>query len=312
MRICNISFDDYANFAHENANALRSVGVDCLDFKRVKHPFSYTSESEKVSISRIQKEILEADIIQLFHSDSTFLNFCVENNKRVVVYHTGTTYRLNPILCNRIFNDKVERCFTDQCEFIGLGMKNETYIATAVNTDSIVPNAETPINLFAHYPSNSAVKGTEEIKRMLFEELNKNIVSQDISKIVGLYDIDTCKVDHKNQLIRMSNCDCYIELFNLSQSGKQYGCFGVTAFEAAALGCIVITNNVRQDVYKNTYGDCGLIIVNTEEDFKEAIRDVLHITPVEILKKRERSRNWVEKNHSYKATGEYLKKCLNL
>ena len=28
MRIINISYDDYANFAHENANSLRAVGVE--------------------------------------------------------------------------------------------------------------------------------------------------------------------------------------------------------------------------------------------------------------------------------------------
>jgi len=107
MRICNISFDDYSNFSHDNANALRSVGIDCKDFKRVKHPFDYGTESKVATTEEIKREISKADIVQLFHSDSTWLDLAWSLGKRVFVYHTGTTYRMNPIHCNSIFNNKV-------------------------------------------------------------------------------------------------------------------------------------------------------------------------------------------------------------
>ena len=302
MKICNISFDDYANFAHENANALRSVGIECKDLKRVKHPFSYGTESKVATSSEIEREIKKADIVQLFHSDSTWLDYAYSLGKRIFIYHTGTTYRMNPIHCNSIFNGKVEACFTDQCEFIGLGMKNETYIATTLNTDKYKPiekEVKTPY-LVAHYPSNPGVKGTDKIVEML-----SNIE-------VANFTINTDRISHKSQIERMQLCDIYVELFAPFQHGKQYGCFGVTAFEAASLGKIVFTNNSNEKVYSDAYGECALIITNTEKDFISKMEWILQLNEKHIVNLQEQSRNWIIKNHSYKATGLRLKKLLNI
>lgn len=302
MRVLSISYDDYANFAHENANSLRAVGIDCIDLKRVKHPFSYGTESKVATSTEIQNQIKKADIVQLFHSDHTWLNYAYELGKRVFVYHTGTGYRLNPDNCNTIFNDKVERCFTDQCEFIGLGMKNETYIATAINTDKYKPSnnvISAPYKAY-HFPSNPSVKGTEKIKEMLLKIEN------------GIFKVNEDKVSHEAQIERMSECDIYIELFAPTQHGKPYGCFGVTAFEAAALGKIVFTNNIRQKVYSDAYGDCALIIANTELDFIQKMKWILGLNEKHIVNLQEQSRNWVIQNHSYIATGLRLKKLLNI
>lgn len=302
MRIINISYDDYANFAHENANSLRAVGVDCIDLKRVKHPFSYGTESKVATSTEIQNQIKKADIVQLFHSDHTWLDYAYNLGKRIVVYHTGTAYRQNPENCNNIFNEKVERCFTDQCEFIGLGMKNETYIATAINTYKFKPSnkaVSAPYKAY-HFPSNPTVKGTEKIKEMMLKIEN------------GIFKVNEDRVNHLVQMERMSECDIYIELFAPTQHGKPYGCFGVTAFEAAALGKIVFTNNIRQKVYSDAYGDCALIIANTELDFIQKMKWVLGLNEKHIVNLQEQSRNWVVQNHSYIATGLRLKKLLNI
>lgn len=301
MKVLNISYDDYANFAHENANALRSVGVDCLDVKRVKHVFGYNTESKLVSDNEIFALIDKYDIIQLFHSYDKFLNYAFERDKKIFVYHTGTTYRQNSEHYNKVFNDKVEIAFTDQCEFIGLGMKNETYIATAINTDLLKPiNLDKREHLFGHYPSNPTVKGTDKIMQMC----------ADVKGIYDLLNVSTTLVSSSEQYKRMAKCACYIELFNLNQLGKQYGCYGVTAFEASALGCMVITNNVRQDVYKKFYGDCALIIANSEVEFKEAVKRVAGMSDLELKEACNKVRKWLVNKHSYKATGNYLKKYL--
>jgi hypothetical protein len=300
MKILNLSYDDYANFAHENANALRSVGIDVMDLKKIKHPFSYDSESKIATSSEIKRAIEKSDLIQLFHTDSTWLKYAYDLGKRVVVYHTGTTYRQNSEFCNKIFNSYVERCFTDQCEFIGLGMKNETYIATAINTEKFKPihkEVSDPY-LIAHYPSNKFVKGTDKISEML-------------SKIEGAnFTINTERVSHENQIMRMNLCDIYIELFAPKQGEKQYGCFGVTAFESAALG--KITNNSNQKAYSDAYGKCSLLIANTEEEFMNFLNVLIDMQPFEIISLQQEARNWVVEKHSYQATGNYLKKCLNL
>ena len=61
MKVLNISFDDHANFSHENANSLRCIGIECKDLKRVKHPFSYGTESKLATSSEIEREIKKSD-----------------------------------------------------------------------------------------------------------------------------------------------------------------------------------------------------------------------------------------------------------
>lgn len=301
MRILNLSYDDYANFAHENANALRSIGVECDDLKKVKHSFAYKTESKLADSDKIKRAIAKADVVQLFHSDSTWLDYCVSAGKRITVFHTGTNYRMNPTHLNSIFNGKAERCFTDQCEFIGLGMKNETYIATAIDTDSIKPAFWKTIKPFmaAHYPSNPGVKGSVKIIEMV----------KSIENTAFLYS-DTI-IKHANQLERMNNCDVYIELFNTKQNGKPYGCFGVTAFEAAALGKVVITNNINTKAYADSYGDCALVIANCETTFKTKLEWLLGLSEKDMLYLQNQSREWVVNKHSYQATGNKLIKLLS-
>lgn len=303
MKVINLAFDDYANFSYDNCQALRSVGVYAHSYKRVAHAFSYESQSQVVSAEAIPKLIKDADLVQLMHSDSTWLELCVSLGKRVVVYHTGTGYRMNPDVMNDTFNPHVERSFTDQCEFIGLGMKNETYIATAIDTDRFKPRPWLVNDKYtvAHYPSNPGVKGTLEIIKMMGN------VKTPHNFICG-----TDRVTHIEQMRRMSQCDVYVELFKPEMNGKPYGCYGVTAFEAAAMGKIVVTNNIRPDVYKEAYGDSELFIANTERDFVGALDYILGHNTHYIKTKHLAAREWVVNKHSYKATGARLSKLLNL
>ena len=302
MKILNLSYDDYANYAHENANALRATGAYCVDLKRIKHSFGYESESKVSSTDEIKKQIKQADIVQLFHSDSTWLNYAFDLGKKIYVYHTGTTYRQNSQHCNNIFNPFVNAAFTDQCEFIGLGMKNEKYIATAINTDKFkCLNWKVSEKYFiAHYPSNPIVKGTGKIKQML-DELN-----------ISSYNIDTTILAHSKQMQRMSDCDIYIELFSPYQNGKPYGCFGVTAFEAASLGKLVVTNNIRNDVYEKEYGESPFFIANCETKFKSVLQYLLIQEKNKIKELQEKTRELMIQRHSYVSSGNYLKKALDL
>lgn len=307
MKIVSICYDDHANFMHDNTEALISVGINAISFKRRAHPFGYKKESPIGTNDDIIRAIKESDIVQLFHSDHTWLDYAHKLGKRIVVYHTGTAYRLNPEACNTIFNNKVETCFTDQCEFIGLGMKNETYIATAIDTENIIPDLSNckEWSLFAHFPSNAGVKGSEKILEMM-----NHVLDGTVDDTTFKYGFE--QLPHQQQLARMNQCYCYIEMFAPTQHGKPYGCYGVTAFEAAALGKYVITNNIHQKVYENAYGFCPFVICNTEEEFISKTIDIMHLDSYEMMHRMSITRGWIEKKHSYKATGEYLKKCLNL
>lgn len=304
MKIINLSYDDYANFSYNNCMALRSVGIDCNSYKRIRHQFGYEDQCKIVSMDQILDLIKDADIVQLMHSDNTWLNICADLGKRVVVYHTGTAYRNNPDNMNTFFNPIVEKCFTDQCEFIGLGMKNETYTTVAIDTDKFKPLPWLVSGPFTigHYPSNPEVKGTVSIVQMIKKLKQPN-------KFV--YAID--RVNHVSQIRRMSQCDIYIEMFKPILNCRPYGCYGVTAFEAASMGKIVITNNIREDVYYNYYQvEPALFIANTENTFLSLVDDILNSSKDEIKKMQQYSREWVIEKHSYKAIGERIARELKI
>lgn len=301
MKVLNIAYDDYANFSFDNANAMKSVGIDAHSIKMVPHLFGYTNQSDVVTTSKMIEEIQKADIIQVMHSFTHGLELALKcGKKRIMVYHTGTPYRNNKVGMNDAFNKHVEISFTDQTEFIGTGMKNEQYIATAIDVNKYPYHGvfpEQPFK-FAHYPSNFDVKGSQKIIDMM-------------SELTTLY-CSAEKVSHEIQLERMEACDIYIELFKPTLNGKPYGCFGVTAFEAAAMGKIVITNNIREQVYRDAYGECPFIIANDEEGFKNAVLTLMAQSPQSIEMHQYKTRAWLIKNHSYQATGNRLKQLLHL
>jgi len=299
MKVLNLSHNDYACFSLNNAKALRSVGVDCKCMTETAHVFHYSEYPEIAPLSKMIQAAHDVDIIQIFHSSVSILQAVKRLNKRIMVYHTGTNYRARHMKMNGIFNPVVERTFIDSPEFYNLGAKNITYIATAIDTDKIqAVHAGNSSPIFAHYPSLPDTKGTVKI----IEMMAKNPDAQFI--------YSTQKLSHEDNLKRMSHCDVYIELFAPKQGDNTYGSFGVTAFEAAAMGKTVITNSLFHNVYQESYGTSGwLLIANTEEQFIEYVRRIVE-HGIDIARERY-TRSWIESFHSYKATGEYLLKFLD-
>jgi glycosyltransferase involved in cell wall biosynthesis len=302
MKVLNVAVSDWANYSYCNAAALRSVGVDAVSVKIQPHVFGYDKQCKVCLDAEIKAAIDKATIVQLMHSNDRYLKYAKSKGKRVFVYHTGTNYRNNPAGMNTIFNPYVEAAFTDQTEFIGLGMKNQQYVPVAIDV------AKYPRNYYeggrlkiAHFPSNAEVKGTEEIVKM-------------ISGLEGDFDFlySTDNVDNKAQVARMDACDIYVELFKPYLNGKVYGCYGVTAFEAVALGKIVITQNMRTWVYKKFYGDCPLVIANNETDFVDHIKRLINTPQLEIIQMQRNAREWIVQKHSFEATGKRLKNLLGI
>lgn len=306
VKILNVTVNDWANFSHDNANALRSVGLNCQDVKIVPHSFKYSQESVILKQDRIRDKMNEADIIQIFHTDTLMLDLVKSINyskKRIFVYYCDSRYRSNPLHYNKLFNPFVERSFIALGEFAGLGAKNETYIVGAINVDSIPKFGHQIEGLYklAHYPSNHEVKGTDKIIELL-----KNIRPEFDFK----YSID--KVSHPDQQKRMNDCDIYIELFKPVLNGKEYGSWGITAMEAAAAGKVVVTQNLNHDVYLNTYKYCPLVICNTESDFVENIENLLSLSNSDVSQIQTNTYNWINEKHSYVATGTRLKQIFGL
>jgi len=298
MRVLNLCRHDWSNFSHENANALRSVGVQAVDIKTNPHKFAYATESMICDYTEIMAQAEKADIIQIMHTDDRMYEWVEKLGKRVMVYHTGTGYRQKPDYYNVIFRN-VEKTFIDSPEFYNLGAKNIVYCATAIDTRTILySDPHNSKTTFAHFPSKPHVKGTPRVLEM-------------ISKIPGIeFIFDTKQVPWRENIDRISKCDVYIELFAPMQDGKKYGSFGVTAFEAAALGKIVVTNSTHHLVYKKFYGDSELVIANNEYEFTRAVTMLMSMTAEEIDRKKLSTYRWVCGYHSYEATGNYLLKYL--
>lgn len=298
MKILNVSYQDYANFAYNNATALVAAGVDAKSICRKPHQFSYEKQSESVTETTMEWEIKNADVIQIFHSFEGALDICKKHEKKnVIVYHTGTKYRLNPAYYNDKFNPHVVAAFTDQCEFIGTGMKNEEYIATAVDDElfKMRPGIRDQSKLIiAHYPSNPGVKGTDKIREMLKPFADEFTII-----------IDEKVLPHEQNLKRIADCDVYIELFATEQHGKPYGCFGVTAFEAAALGKMVVTQNICPDVYDKNYGARPFVYANTEADFHYTF-DQLIRNPGSATSSGHYARILTQQRHSYESAGKRI------
>lgn len=294
MRVLNISTADNANFAHDNARALISVGVDCEDVKTSRHPFRYNTESAIMSIRQITDKAREFDVLQIFHSEPRILQAVRNLGKTLVVYNTGSIYRVNPTAYNNLFNPYVSKTISALGELVDLGAKNETYIVGAIDVPPLV-NTRTAFK-FAHYPSNAKVKGTAEI--------TKAMVGYDFH-----YNTDIVKFS--TQLLRMQMCRVYIELFKPELNGKPYGSFGITALEAAAMGKVVVTQNLSKDVYTKYYGECPLILCDTLEAFKTNIKMLDELSDNELRALQLKTYDWVERNHSYNATGLRIKSILD-
>lgn len=297
MKVLNLAECDYANFSHENAKALRSIGIDCEDLVKSKHPFGYATESKLASIQEMIEAMKTADVIQVMHSHPYLFELSKANGKaKIIVYHTGTRYREGHKELSILFEGYTQ--VSDQTEFFAIN-PNLHYIVSPVELE-LAPLVKDHLR-FAHYPSNPEVKGTAKILEMMSQFKNK------IDFRIG-----TKTVDHAQQLQRMANCDVYIELFKPELNGRPYGCFGVTALEAASMGRIVVTNNLYPEVYQKAYGRLPFTIANTEKVFSNSVKGLINLDLQMIRDTQRQTWEIMRENHSYKATGERILKVINL
>ena len=302
MKILNVSRNDWANFAYANLKALQAAGADATGFKEMPHGFNYSGELQILSEIDIASKIKEADIVQIFHSYEDYLPFC--KGKKVIVYHTGTGYRQAPERANSIFNPNVEFCFSDQTEFMNLGAKGVRYITTAIDTENIYPQKYVGDKIrIGHFPSKikGDLKGTSKIIDMLLECKDK-FDKENRFEIV----IDTKQRPHPDYLKKLQSVDIYVELFAPSQEGKEYGCYGVTAFEAAAMGKVVVTQNLHPEVYEKEFGATELLYANSRELFFQIMENLMESNSVQLQEKADKTRLWAVDKHSYKAMGKHL------
>ena len=309
MRILNITQTDWANYGFNNMMALRIAGADADGCKFRPHGFHYENEMDIVDEMEAIQKIRKADIIQIIHSDLHCFMLCKNIGKKIIIYHTGTGYRQNVLSYNEYFNSFVDFSITDQTEFMELGAKGIRYLTTAIGTERIFPQKEISGKIkIGHFPSKTKndLKGTSKILNMLYE-CKKLFDKEDRFEVIACLE----KIPHNKYLEKLQTCDIYVELFAPEQNGKPYGCYGVTAFEAAAMGKIVVTQNLYPDIYQKEFGGTELIYTNTKEIFMTIFEILMKQTEQELKTKQEMTRQWLVEKHSYPAIGKKLIGWLN-
>lgn len=280
MRVLLSSIKDWANVGWSFSQALKSVGVDAQAITVHPHAFRYPEQATLIFTQETYIEQVEqADVIIHMHSQYIDVDY---GNKRQFVFHGGTIYRERPDEVNAYFRSKVEGVLIQTHDLLGLGAKNEHWLLPCVDTDAIQPSDHTGGPIFAHYPRRPEVKGSELINSLMDGRA---------------YVYSGEAVSWKDNIKRMGECQVYIE-----ELAPPYE-WGVTALEAAALGRVVITDFKGLSQYEKTYGPCPLLVANTSDEFRGVLNN---LETIDIPALQVTTREWVEKQHSYKAVGGRL------
>lgn len=294
MKIGLLCSDDHANFMYNLWHSLNAINIDVVANKLTLHPFGYENQCPVILTSNIKEAYKDCDIVILVHSDWELLELL--DNKLIINYATGTKYRQSPELINSKFNAPITLIALPEFQ----SAPNYKYLVGGIDTDTLQPTGECskPIK-FGHYPSNKDIKGSLDIINLM----------QSIP-VQFRYSLD--RVSYSEQIERLKDCDVYIELMASTQGGKPYGSFGITCLEAAALGKIVITQNLNDNgLYNETYDIPPINFIKNKDDLKKVVLGLDNYSDSFILGQQLLTRNWVVNNHSYEATGKRLIKLLN-
>lgn len=248
----------------------------------------------------------------LWFQAETFIDTKADiSQKHVVVTLAGATMREKPEKVSAFFNPIVNATVAQFPTLMGLGAQNEHLIYYPVDTDFIKPdyNRRNPDKvIICHRPSSPASKGTRIVLDVI-RKLSNDPATKDRFIYTGETEADKKKVAHMDwldNLKRMSRCDVLIETIQLEIGGKPFGEWGNTALEGSALGKIVVTNSLNEDLYHREYGDLALWIANDADRLEYQLRRAIAMNSDELLKAKQSFRAWAETNHSIPATGQRL------
>jgi len=301
---------DWANTGWRFYKSLKLLGLDVEFYKGQLHGLKYPKQAKVhpaiarrtpgpgwiLKVPELKEMVEQAHVVHFIAS--TFINTGADlQNKNVVVQHGGSQFRQSSAKVNRLFNRIVNNTIIQCPDLLGLGAKNETLIYYPVDTNLLQADYEQKHRLITigHFPRSPKIKGTENILQAINKVTNK-------FRYVGIK-----KVSPKNpipwmeHLKRIKQCDIIIETCNLKLGKAKYGEWANTALESAALGKIVISNTLSEDVYNREYGELGIHIANNVPSLIKTITRLTNLSKEQIVEEKKKSRAWVVKNHSLEA-----------
>jgi hypothetical protein len=289
MKVLLASVVDFANAGYLFQESLKAVGVEAIATTTKMHTYGFEGQARFVQYHVNYLELLEwADIVIFMHSQMMPGDY---SKKKTFVFHGGTNYRLQYRKANEWFNKFVDGTLIQTGELLGLGVKNEHWLLPPVDVDRLQPDYKYYGHKFAHYPSDYNRKGTNRLANAM--------------EYVGLeLHFDHVGRPWEHNIKRMSECDIYVEAMGHPRE------WGITALESAALGDVTITQFETLPRYKKEYGECELVVANTDDELLSTIKDVSTWSKEKLLKKKKASRKWVKDLHSYEAIGKRLRGIL--
>ena len=335
-KVLMIGIWDWANTGWRFKRCLEYLGFNVTALKGHKHIFGYPEEMDifeplsrmtetkgfpiSLEVPELRPFAEKADIIHMIAS--TFIDPGVNlKEKKTIVQHSGVTYTLESERGNGLFNSFADATIMQFPGLMGHGAKNEQLIIYPIDEEFIKPNFEKKSKelVIGHFPSNPLTKGTEKVLRVI-QKLEKTSLK---FKYIGVRDLKYHHTTWPNNLERMRKCDVVIETIKTkiysegrpgTYSGRPngyksciFGDWGNTAPEASALGKVVITNCLHENMYKSEYGcDLPLHIANDEESLEHNLIELISMNSQKLLKEKKRHREWAVKNHGIKPTAERL------
>lgn len=311
-----LAWDDNANTGYRFWKCAQHLGLNSVMFKGKPHAFGYPEQAPihpslankplygapvTVMAPGLESLINSARVVHLIASTYPMVavNWKAVN---VVVQHGGTAYRQHPDACNRVFGPVSDATIVQCPDLLNLGAKNESLIYYPVDADQIRPDFgfKHPDKLtIGHFPSNPEVKGTDAILNVLGQ------LDQDF-EYIGSDGGRSHILPWEQNIERLKQCDIVIETCNANQGDKVFGEWGNTALEAAASGCVVVSNTLTRDLYHNEYGKLGVQVANNPEQLHQVLTELLSLPRADIATLKHETRQWAESSHGIEATANRL------
>lgn len=319
-----LTYNDWANTGYRFYRCLKHLEMNVTFFKGNLHRLNYPEQAAihdaiaqkkpmawfpvVIRVPELQSLTNKADIIHFFAS--TLIDSGIDlRAKKVIVQHGGRTYNQEAKKSNDVFNQFADVAIIQFPALMGHGAKNEHLIYYPVDTDHIKP---TDFNLcgngkliIGHFPSDWTAKGTKLILDVLRKLKNTEYGKR--FEYIGLQGLHNDNIYWYDNIERMRKCDVIIETIQPEMFSKPFGDWGNTALEASALGKIVITNSIHQDMYKKEYKNTPpLFIANDGNMLEQSIKEICDMDEVNIGEGKAEHRYWAEAFHSIPATAKRL------
>lgn len=326
MDVLYVTLDDWSNTGYRFCKCLKSLGLDVVGLKGNDHSMNYPNQLDVsphinknrlidnypvvVNARGLSELARQAHVIHF--SSSTFIDMGIDlSEKFVVVNHGGRVYRKHPKESNDVFNFYANKTLIQCPDLLGKGAVSEELVYYPVDTGYIQPDFSFKGDKLriGHFPSSTNAKGTGTIMGAV-KSLEADPLFRDRFEYVGWTDTKKRSrfIPWDEQLALYKECDILIETVNPSLNGTHFGAWGNTALEAAASGCIVVTNDLYQDIYEKEYGEvCALNIANDGKQLLAQLKRLLAMSNEMLLELKKDTRCWVDDLHGIEATATRLK-----